>query len=130
VERKAAALTWNAFEGIASHLVADPKAPAEEDIEREIALARIEAHYFMNDSFLETDDQLLRDAGRLQALRGVIVQGRYDLVCPMQSAWDLAAAWPGARLVVVPAAGHAADEPGIAGALVEATEEFKVSATP
>ena len=53
------------------------------------------------------------------------MQGRYDLVCPMQSAWDLAAAWPEARLVVVPAAGHAADEPGISSALVEATEEFK-----
>jgi proline iminopeptidase len=129
-ERKAAALAWNAFEGIASHLVADPKPPAEEDIEREIALARIEAHYFMNESFLETDDQLLRDAWRLRALRGVIVQGRYDLVCPMQSAWELVAAWPEARLVVVPAAGHAADEPGIAAALVEATESFKASAAP
>ncbi len=105
----------------------DPNPPAEEDIEREIALARIEAHYFMNESFLETDDQLLRDAGRLRALRGVIVQGRYDLVCPMQSAWELAAAWPEARLVVVPAAGHAADEPGVAGALIEATEAFKES---
>src|ERR1017187_6183749 len=126
-ERKAAALAWNAFEGIGSHLVSDPNASAEEDIEREIALARIEAHYFMNESFLETDDQLLRDAWRLRALRGVIVQGRYDLVCPMQSAWELAAAWPEARLIVVPAAGHAADEPGIAGALVEATEAFKAS---
>ena len=127
-ERKAAALAWNAFEGIASHLVCDPKPPEDQDIEREIALARIEAHYFMNESFLETDDQLLRDAWRLRSFRGVIVQGRYDLVCPMQSAWELAAAWPEARLVVVPAAGHAADEPGVASALVEATEAFKASA--
>jgi proline iminopeptidase len=52
------------------------------------------------------------------------------MVCPMQSAWDLAAVWSGARLVVVPASGHAADEPGIASALVEATEAFKTSATP
>ncbi len=124
-ERTAAALAWNAYEGTASHLVPDSKAPDPEDLEREIALARIEAHYFINGTFLESDDQLLKDAKRLHTLPGVIVQGRYDLVCPMQSAWDLAAAWPEARLVVVPAAGHAADEPGISSALVEATEEFK-----
>jgi proline iminopeptidase len=124
-ERTAAALAWNAFEGTASHLVPDSKAPDPEDLQREIALARIEAHYFINGTFLESDDQLLKDARRLHTLPGVIVQGRYDLVCPMQSAWDLAAAWPEARLVVVPAAGHAADEPGISSALVEATEEFK-----
>jgi len=129
-EVKAAALAWNAFEETASHLVPDPAPAAEKDIPHEIAVARIEAHYFVNGTFLESDDQLLRDAGRLRALPGVIVQGRYDLVCPMQSAWDLAAAWPEARLVVVPGAGHAADEPGIASALVEATEAFKASATP
>jgi len=127
---KAAALSWNAFEETASHLLPDPAPPAEKDIPHEIAVARIEAHYFVNGTFLESDDQLLRDAGRLSALPGVIIQGRYDLVCPMQSAWDLAAAWPEARLVVVPGAGHAADEPGIASALVEATEAFKASATP
>jgi len=129
-EVKAAALSWNTFEETASHLVPDPAPAAEKDVPHEIAVARIEAHYFVNGTFLESDDQLLRDAGRLRALPGVIVQGRYDLVCPMQSAWDLAAAWPEARLVVVPGAGHAADEPGIASALVEATESFKRSPTP
>jgi proline iminopeptidase len=123
--RAAAALAWNAFEGTASYLVPNGDAPSPEDLARDVALARIEAHYFINRSFLETDDHLLRDAGRLRGIPGVIVQGRYDLVCPMQAAWDLAAAWPGARLVVVPAAGHAADEPGIASALVQATEEFR-----
>jgi len=123
--RREAALAWNAFEGAASHLVPDAKSPDPEDLECEIALARIEAHYFINGTFLESDNQLLSDAWRLRTLPGVIVQGRYDLVCPMQSAWDLSAAWPEARLVVVPAAGHAADEPGISSALVEATEEFK-----
>jgi len=117
-DMKAAALSWNAFEDTASHLVPDPTPSAERDIPHEIAVARIEAHYFVNGTFLESDDQLLRDAGRLRALPGVIVQGRYDL------------AWPEARLVVVPGAGHAADEPGIASALVEATEAFKASATP
>ena len=129
-DMKAAALSWNAFEETASHLLPDSVPAAEKDVPHEIAVARIEAHYFVNGTFLESDDQLLRDAGRLRALPGVIVQGRYDLVCPMQSAWDLAAAWPEARLVVVPGAGHAADEPGIASALVEATEGFKASATP
>jgi proline iminopeptidase len=124
-ERTAAALAWNAFEGIASHLLPDTKAPDPDELPREIALARIEVHYFMNGTFLDSDDQLLKDVWRLRTIPGVIVQGRYDLVCPMQSAWDLAAAWPEARLVIVPAAGHAADEPGISSALVEATEEFK-----
>lgn len=124
-ERTAAALAWNAFEGIASRLLPDTKAPDPEELPREIALARIEAHYFINDTFLESDDQILRDAWRLRGIPGVIVQGRYDLVCPMQSAWDLAAAWPEARLVVVPAAGHAADEPAVSSALVEATEALK-----
>jgi len=127
-ERMAAAIEWNAFEGTASHLVPDAKTPDPEDLQQEIALARIEAHYFINGTFLESDDQILKDAWRLRTLPGVIVQGRYDLVCPMQSAWDLAAAWPEARLVVVPAAGHAADEPAISSALVEATEEFKKKA--
>ncbi|MFI5198507.1 MAG: prolyl aminopeptidase [Thermoanaerobaculia bacterium] len=127
-ERAAAALAWNAYEEIASRLLPD-SAPSGDDVPHQIAVARIEAHYFVNGTFLESDDQLLRDAGRLRKLPGVIVQGRYDLVCPMQSAWDLAAAWPEARLVVVPGAGHAADESGIASALVEATEAFKVSRT-
>ena len=124
-ERKAAALAWNTFEGIASHLVPDPAPPAEKDVPHEIAVARIEAHYFMNESFLETDDQLLRDVWRLRALRGVIVQGRYDLVCPAASAWDLHKAWPLSRIQFIRDAGHAAGETGIASALVEATEEFK-----
>ncbi len=124
-EQAAAALSWNAFEGVASYVLPDTKRPDPEELPKEIALARIEAHYFINGSFLTNDDQLLKDAPRLHALPGVIVQGRYDLVCPMQAAWDLAAAWPEARLVVVPAAGHAADEPGISSALVDATEAFK-----
>jgi proline iminopeptidase len=128
-ERAAAALAWNAYEEIASRLLPDPAPSAEEDVPHQIAVARIEAHYFVNRTFLGSDDQLLREAGCLRTLPGIIIQGRYDLVCPMQSAWDLAAAWPEARLVIVPGAGHAADEPGIASALVEATEAFKVSRT-
>ncbi len=120
-----AALAWNLWEERASHLFPNPEPPKEEDIPREIALARIEAHYFVNDSFFNPDDQLLRDVGRIRHLPALIVQGRWDLVCPPQSAWELHRVWPGSRLTFVGDAGHAADEPGISSALVEATEEFK-----
>jgi proline iminopeptidase len=123
--RRAAALAWNRWEELASHLVADLGPVAEEDVPAEVALARIEAHYFVNDAFLSADDQLLRDVAKIRHLPAVIVQGRYDMVCPAVSAWDLHRAWPGSRLVIVPAAGHSADEPGIVSALVDATEEFK-----
>ena len=123
--RREAALAWNRYETHASRLVPVDEPVAEEDVPKEIALARIEALYFLNGCFLKSDDQLLRDAERLRRIPGVIVQGRYDLVCPIQSAWDLHRAWPEAQLVVVQTAGHAADEPGIAAALVAATEEFR-----
>ena len=123
--RREAALAWNKFETHASKLVPEDEPVAEEDVPKEIALARIEAHYFLNGCFLKSDDQLLRDAERLRRIPGAIVQGRYDLVCPIQSAWDLHRAWPEAEFVVVQSAGHAADEPGISSALVAATESFK-----
>ena len=123
--RREAALAWNRFENHASRLVPKDDPVAEDDVPKEIALARIEAHYFLNGSFLKSDDQLLRDAERLRRIPGVIVQGKYDLVCPPQSAWDLHLAWPEARYVVVPDAGHSADEPGVLSALVAATEDFK-----
>jgi proline iminopeptidase len=88
-----------------------------------LALARIEAHYFVNHIFLEPD-QLLRDAHKLAGIPGVIVHGRYDMVCPVESAFDLARVWPDARLDVIPAAGHSASEPGIVHALVSATNAF------
>lgn len=88
-----------------------------------LSLARIEAHYFMHDSFLSAD-QLLRDAYRLRDIPGYIVHGRYDIVCPLQSAWDLHQAWPQAKLEIVPDAGHSAAEPGITHALIHATQEL------
>ncbi|MEO6325737.1 MAG: prolyl aminopeptidase [Thermoanaerobaculia bacterium] len=123
--RRAAAIGWNKWEEQASKLVASAGEIPEDEIEREIALAQIEAHYFVNDSFLLPDNQLLRDAVNLQAIPGIIIHGRYDIVCPLTSAWELAHVWKKARLEVVPGCGHAADEPGITDALVRATEEFK-----
>jgi len=123
--RRKAALAWNLWEERASRLVPRLEPPADQDLGREIALARIEAHYFANDSFLSPSDQLLRGVDRIRDVPGIIVQGRYDMVCPAQSAWELHKGWPASRLVLVPAAGHAADEPGITDALVTATEELK-----
>ena len=119
-----AALAWNRWEELASHLVADLGPVVEEDVAAEVALARIEAHYFVNDAFLSSDDQLLRDVGRIRHIPGVIVQGRYDVVCPIFSAWALHRAWPEADLVITPDSGHSAFEPGNSLALVAATDRF------
>jgi proline iminopeptidase len=89
-----------------------------------LGLARIEAHYFRHDIFLP-DNFLLENAPRLKAIPGVIVQGRYDAVCPPVSADDLHRAWPEAEYIVVPDAGHSAFEPGIRSRLVAATEALK-----
>jgi proline iminopeptidase len=84
----------------------------------------MEAHYFRSDIFLP-ENALLANAGRLRGIPGVIVQGRYDVVCPIVSAHELAAAWPEADYQVVPDAGHSAWEPGVSAALVAACERFK-----
>lgn len=88
-----------------------------------LSLARIECHYFMNNSFLE-DNQILNNAHKLQNIPGVIVQGRYDLICPMQSAWELQQVWSKAELKIIADAGHSATEPGTVDALVNATDEM------
>lgn len=89
-----------------------------------LAFARIECHYFMNRGFLEADGQLLRDAHHLAGIPGVIVQGRYDVVTPTRSAYELHRQWPGSTLQIVPDAGHAMTEPGIVHELVAATRTF------
>ena len=89
------------------------------------AFARIECHYFVHASFLRHPDQLLEDVERIRHIPAVIVQGRYDVVCPMVSAWELHRRWPEADLQIVPDAGHSATEPGTADRLVEATDRFR-----
>jgi len=124
-DRNGAARAWSQWEGATSHLRTDPRYVAKfGDAEYAAAFARIECHYFVNGGFLDSDDQLLRDVPRIRDIPAVIVQGRYDVVCPMRSAWDLHRAWPEAELVVVPDAGHSAFEPGIARALRRATDRF------
>jgi len=123
--RAAAARAWAIWEGATSHLRSDPDYLAKfDDPAYAAAFARIEAHYFVNRGFLQSDDQLLRDIGRIRSIPAVIVQGRYDIVCPMRSAWDLHRAWPEAELRIVQDAGHSAFEPGITRELVAATDRF------
>jgi proline iminopeptidase len=122
----AAARAWSLWEGRASTLL--PKAEVVEHFaspHTALSLARIECHYFMNNSFLE-DNQLLQHAARLRDIPGVIVHGRYDVVCPLEQAWALHRVWPQAQLMVIPDAGHSATEPGIVDALLTATNRFAV----
>jgi len=120
-----AARIWSVWEGSTSHLL-DPAATVARFGADQFALAfaRIEAHYFVNQAFMDDPNQILRDVARIRGIPGVIVQGRYDIVCPMTSAWDLHRAWPEATLRVVPDAGHSAFEPGIVHELVTATDQF------
>ncbi|MHB8254563.1 MAG: prolyl aminopeptidase [Acidiferrobacter sp.] len=123
-EQGRCAHAWSLWEGRTANLIPRPDVMEFFGLNHTaMALARIECHYFMHDSFLRPN-QILADAYRLAPIPGLIVQGRYDLICPMRSAWDLHTAWPASRLVVVPDAGHSATEPGITAALVSATNEF------
>jgi len=123
--RLAAAKIWSGWEGATSKLLPDAAFTGHyEEDEFALAFARIEAHYFANRGFFAVDDQLLRDAGKIRHIPGVIVQGRYDVVCPIFSAWALHRAWPEADLIVSPDAGHSAWEPPNCRALVAATDKF------
>lgn len=122
--RMAAAKAWSTWEGKTSTLHPSKSVVDHfSDPHNALSIARIECHYFKHDSFLE-ENQILRGAGKLQGIPGIIVQGRYDVVCPMQSAWELSQAWPDAQLQIIPDAGHSATEPGIVDALVRATDGF------
>jgi proline iminopeptidase len=126
VVRQTAARAWSVWEASTSFLLPQPAhvAHAAGD-EFALAFARIECHYFVNRGFFEVDGQLLRDVERVRQIPAVVVQGRYDVVCPMMSAWELTQAWPEATLDVVHDAGHASYEPGIIDRLVTATDRFR-----
>ncbi|MGM3306619.1 prolyl aminopeptidase [Anabaena sp. WFMT] len=120
-----AARAWSIWEASTSKLLLDPSLIQQfGDDEFAAAFARIECHYFMNGGFFESDNQLLLNVDCIRHIPGVIVQGRYDVVCPMVSAWELHQAWPEAEFIVVPDAGHSMSEPGIRSALIEATDKF------
>lgn len=119
-----AAVAWSSWEAATSYLLPRPDQVAQnEDSRFALAFAKIENHYFRNGGFLR-ENQLLDDAHLLGGIPGVIVQGRYDVVCPAISAWELHRAWPDSELIVVDDAGHSASEPGIVHHLIEATDRF------
>ncbi|PWK92312.1 prolyl aminopeptidase [Fulvimonas soli] len=121
--RLAAARAWSAYEGGSTSLRHDPDAPGEfDEPHKAVSLAVTEAHYFRQRFFLEPD-QLLRGVGRIRRLPATLVHGRYDIICPVKTAWDLANAWPEAELRIV-LAGHSAADPAIVDALVQATDRL------
>lgn len=122
--RLQAAKAWSVWEGATSYLVPNDKIAAAFGAgDLALSLARIECHYFVNGGFME-ENQLIKNIDKIRNIPAVIVQGRYDVVCPCISAWELSQAWPEADLRIVPDAGHAAFEPGNVHELVMATDAF------
>jgi len=124
-ERKKAAKHWSGWEAAALRLIYDPELYAQftEDHKAD-AIARVECHYFLNHCFFKTDNWLIEEVHKIRHIPAVIIHGRYDIVCPFESAWDLHKAWPEASLEIIKDAGHAASEPGITDALIRATDRF------
>ena len=126
--RLQAARAWSIWEGSTSKLFPDRKLIEEfGDADFATAFARIECHYFMNNAFFDSENFLIENVDKIRHIPGVIVQGRYDVVCPITSAWELHRAWPEADLRIISDAGHSASEPGTVDALVSATDGFRNS---
>lgn len=126
VTRLTCARAWAKWEANTATLVPDGlRAASFDDDDTALAFARIECHYFHNRGFLRCDDQLLQDMDRIAHIPGVIVQGRYDMVCPPTSAHELALRWPKARLRMIADAGHSMSEPGISLALVQEMDRLR-----
>ncbi len=126
--RAKAARAWSIWEASTSKLLPDDSLKemfAVDDFAE--AFARIECHYFVNGGFLDHPDQLLDNVDKIRHIPGVIVQGRYDVVCPMATAWELHKRWPEAEFHTIPDAGHSAGEPGIVDALVRATDQYRAN---
>jgi len=125
-----AARAWSVYEGSCSTLMPSPETVASFAEDRTaLGLARIEAHYFANRLFLP-EEGLLAGMQRIAHLPAEIVQGRYDMICPPESAFALASAWPRARLTIVSDAGHSALEPGVRAALLAAVERIRPATAP
>lgn len=123
--RAAAARAWSLWECRVATLMPDPDLVRHcDEASFTLAFARIECHYFVNNGFLESDTQLLDNIDAMRDIPGVIVHGRYDVICPPRNAWRLHQAWPESSLTLVDDAGHSANEPGILRALVKATDSF------
>lgn len=123
--RTEAAKAWSVWEGSTSklHMDADFIERFEGDAFA-LAFARIECHYFTNKGFFEDDGWILKNVDKIRHIPAWIVQGRYDVVCPATSAYELHMKWPESKLFIIPDAGHSASEPGIKSKLIEATDYF------
>lgn len=129
--RLKAAKAWSQWEAGTSRLIIKPEAIDEfEDPEYALSFARIEAHYFVNNAFFSSHNWILENISKITHLPCTIVQGRYDVVCPAKSAWDLHKAYPKAEINLIPDAGHAASEPGIRSALIETTDRYRELISP
>lgn len=124
-ERETAARTWCRWETSLLYLTPSAARADTLDIDQALTLARLESHYFANNCFLRSDDQILRDSVLLRDIPGIIVQGRHDLITPPSTAYDLKARWPEVELVMPTLAGHAASEPLLVHHLVEATDAMR-----
>ncbi|MBY0518589.1 MAG: prolyl aminopeptidase [Bacteriovoracaceae bacterium] len=123
--RSEAAKAWSVWEGSTSKLLFDPSFVERFSVgEFADAFARIECHYFVNKGFFKEDGWLLKNVNKIRHIPTWIVQGRYDVVCPATSAYELHSAWPESVLHIIPDAGHSASEPGIKSKLIEATDYF------
>ena len=123
--RLQAARKWSTYEASCCALIPAPISASEDDDgHHALAIATIEAHYFKNCRF-EPDNTLLRHVSKIRHIPCVIVQGRYDAVCPIETAYELHRAWPEADFVIVPDAGHSSSEPGITDGLIRASNAFR-----
>ena len=124
-KRLNAAIAWSRWEAATSSLSYKPSLVEEfSDPEFALAFALIENHYFINKGWFETENQLIENIDKIRSIPSVIVQGRYDVVCPMKTAWELSEAWPEAEMIIAPSSGHTAFEKEITHALISATNEF------
>lgn len=122
----AAAAAWSSWEGSTLSLL--PRPDLVETFTNDhlaVSLARIESHFFVNEGWFESEDQLLRNVDWIRDIPAVIIHGRYDVITPIQNAWDLKKAWPEAELIINPDAGHSFDEPANLDALIRATDRFR-----
>jgi proline iminopeptidase len=123
--RLEAAKAWSTWEGSTVKLVPDSNVIASfDEASKALAIARIECHYFINNCFFPTDNYLLENAHKLKDILTWIIHGRYDVVCPVENAWDLKKAMPHAQLTICPTSGHAFDEAEILDALIQASKDF------
>ena len=124
-KRLKAAIAWSKWEAATSSLAYKPSLIEEfSNPEFALAFALIENHYFVNKGWFKTENQVIENIDIIRSIPAVIVQGRYDVVCPMKTAWELSEAWPEAELIVAPASGHTAFEKEITHALISATDKF------